>query len=137
LRRFGATIGRGVVIKPGVRIKFPWRLELGDNTWLGEAAWIDNLAPVRIGNDVCISQGAYLCTGSHDWKSEQFDLIVKPISIGAKVWIAARAIIGPGVTIGEGAVVPLGCVVTVEVPPWVIYTQTSNPLLKPRNMRIS
>ena len=67
LRAFGALIGKRVLIKPGVRIKFPWRLEIGDDSWVGEDVWIDNLAPVQIGANCCISQGVYICTGSHDW----------------------------------------------------------------------
>ena len=72
LRCFRASIGEGVVIKPGVRIKYPWRLRAGNNCWLGENCWIDNLATVTLGDDVCISQGAYLCTGNHDWSDSAF-----------------------------------------------------------------
>jgi putative colanic acid biosynthesis acetyltransferase WcaF len=109
------------MLKPGLKIKFPWRLVVGDNTWLGEDVWIDNLAPVLIGADCCISQGAYLCTGSHDWSKSGFDLITKPIRIGDRAWIAARAIIGPGVTVGEGAVLGLGSVASGDLAPWTIY----------------
>ncbi len=132
LRLFGAHIGQGVVVKPGVNVKFPWRLEIGDHVWLGEGVWIDNLTLVSVGDNTCISQGAYLCTGSHNWKSESFDLITKPISIGSKVWIAARASIGPGVTIGEGSVVCMGCIVTGDVAPWMVLSQSHAPILKPR-----
>jgi putative colanic acid biosynthesis acetyltransferase WcaF len=117
LRLFGARIGSGVVIKPGVRVKFPWRLTIGDHSWIGESVWIDNLAPVTIGSDSCVSQGTYLCTGTHDWSRETFDLATHPISIGEQVWIAARATVGPGVCVGDGAVVTLGTVVTRSVPP--------------------
>lgn len=121
LRLFGATIGAGVVIKPGVRVKFPWRLEIGDHSWIGEDAWIDNLAPVAIGRDCCLSQGAYLCTGSHDWKSRTFDLITKGIRVEDGAWIAAKAVVAPGVVIGEGAVLGLGSVATRDLAPWGIY----------------
>ena len=120
LRTFGASIGRGVVIKPHVRIKFPWRLRAGDHCWIGEEVWIDNLAAVQLASDVCLSQGAYLCTGSHDSGKPTFDLIVKPITVEREAWIAARAIILPGVTIGRGAIVAAGSVVTKDVPAGVV-----------------
>ena len=81
LRAFGAKIGRGVNIKPRVKVKFPWRLIVGNHSWIGEAVWIDNLAEVEIGANCCVSQGAYLCTGSHDWNSRKFTLITKPIRV--------------------------------------------------------
>lgn len=121
LRAFGARIGRGVVIKPYLRVKFPWRLRVGDHVWLGEGVWIDNLGEVEIGHQVCISQGVYLCTGSHDWGAPGFDLVVRPIRISDHAWICARATLGPGVTIGEGAVLALGAVASRNLDPWQIY----------------
>ena len=82
LRVFGATVGAGVVIKPGVKVKHPWKLRVGDNVWIGEDAWIDNLGDVDIGPNACISQGAYLCTGNHNWTDPAFGLVVKDIRIG-------------------------------------------------------
>lgn len=120
LRAFGANIGRGVVIKPGVRVKFPWRLRIGNHSWIGEGVWIDNLANVHIGEHVCVSQGAYLCTGSHDWSSESFDLITKPILLQNNVWVCAQATVGPGVVIGEGAVLGLKSCATRQLSPWTI-----------------
>jgi putative colanic acid biosynthesis acetyltransferase WcaF len=120
LRRFGASIGQGVVIKPHVRIKYPWRLSIGDNCWIGEEAWIDNLAEVRLENDVCLSQGVYLCTGSHNHRRITFDLIVKPIVIEAEAWVATRAVVLQGVTVGPGAVVASGCVAIQNVPAGLI-----------------
>lgn len=108
LRAFGARIGTGVVIKPHVRIKYPWNLTVGDHVWIGEEAWIDNLAQVTLGSHSVISQGAYLCTGSHDHRSPTFDLITKPITIGEGAWICARAIILPGVTLEPNQIVPAG-----------------------------
>jgi putative colanic acid biosynthesis acetyltransferase WcaF len=115
LRVFGASVGRAVVIKPRVRIKFPWRCQIGNDCWIGEDAWIDNLANVKIASDVCLSQGVYLCTGSHDQRSVTFDLIVKPIVIEEQAWVAARAVVLQGVTIGRGAVVAAGSVVAADV----------------------
>jgi len=130
LRLFGAAIGVGVVIKPLVRIKFPWRLAVGDHSWIGENVWIDNLARIDIGSHSCISQGAYICTGSHDWNSETFELISKPIKICDKAWICANAIVGPGVTVGEGAVLAMGSVATHDLEPWHICQ--GNPALQVR-----
>jgi putative colanic acid biosynthesis acetyltransferase WcaF len=127
LRGFGAQIGEGVRIKPGVRIKFPWRLSVGDHSWIGEDAWIDNLAPVTIESHVCISQGVYLCTGNHDWNHPHFQLRLGEIHIQAESWIAARSVIGPGVTVGKGAVLTLGGVAARSLEPMMIYA--GNPAL--------
>lgn len=116
LRLFGARIGVGVVIKPNVRIKYPWRLSIGDHSWVGQEVWIDNLANVEIGANTCLSQGVYLCSGSHDHQSEEFDLITRPIVIGDCVWIAAKATVLPGVCVGRMAVVCAGSVVTEDIP---------------------
>ena len=87
LRFFGAKIGKHVVIKPHVRVKFPWRLSIGEFSWIGESVWIDNLADVRIGAHCCVSQAAYLCTGNHDWSAPSFELTARPIEIKNQVWI--------------------------------------------------
>lgn len=116
LRCFGARVGSGCRIKPGLRVKFPWRLLLGEACWLAEDAWLDNLATITVGDRVCISQGTYLCTGNHDFRSSGFDLRLGPIHIAADVWIAARAVLAPGTEIGPGAVVGLGAVVSGSVP---------------------
>jgi putative colanic acid biosynthesis acetyltransferase WcaF len=116
LRVFGSRIGAGCRIKPGLRVKFPWHLQVGQACWLGEDAWFDNLAPVLLGDRVCISQGAYLCTGNHDFRSPGFDLRVSPISIGSDAWIAGCAVVAPGTQVGPGAVVALGAVVSGTVP---------------------
>ena len=121
LRAFGARIGAGVVLKPRIRVKFPWRLTIGEHSWIGEDAWIDNLAEVTIGADCCISQGAYLCTGSHDWASPGFDLITRAITLEPGVWIAARATVGPGVTAGRGAVLGMASAATRDLDPWTVY----------------
>ena len=90
LKFFGAKLGEGVIIKPGVNIKYPWNLKIGDFVWIGEDVWIDNLAHVYIGNNVCISQGAMLLCGNHHYKKSTFDLIIGEITIKDGVWIAAR-----------------------------------------------
>lgn len=120
LRSFGARLGPGCRLKPGLRVKFPWRLEVGEHCWLAEEAWIDNLASVRIGDRVCLSQGVYLCTGNHDFRSPGFELRLGPITVGSDAWIAARAVLAPGTTIGAGAMVALGAVVSGTVAPGAI-----------------
>lgn len=117
LRWFGARIGAGVVIKPHVRIKFPWHLEIGEHTWIGEGTWIDNLAEVRVGSHACVSQGVYFCTGSHDHRKQGFDLITAPITVGNGAWVAARSTLLPGVEVGGNALVAAGSVVHKNVPP--------------------
>ncbi len=121
LRAFGAKIGKQVEIKPGVQVKYPWHLTVGDYTWIGENVWIDNLVPVTIGGNVCISQGAYFCTGNHDWSDPSFGLIVKPISVDDGAWIGAKSIITPGVEIGKCGVAAAGSVVTKDIPPYEIH----------------
>ncbi|MEN8254344.1 MAG: putative colanic acid biosynthesis acetyltransferase [Verrucomicrobiota bacterium] len=117
LRRFGAKLETGVVVKPKAKITFPWKLTVGANSWIGEEAWLLNLEHITIGSNVCISQRAFLCTGSHDWAKESFDLIVKPIIIEDGAWICADVFIGSGVTVGENSVVTAGSVVTKDLPP--------------------
>lgn len=107
LRTFGAQIGRGVVVKPGVSVKFPWRLHVGDHVWIGERVWIDNLAEVTIGSHSCVSQGAYLCTGSHDWAEQHFGLVTRPIMIGRGCWVGAFACLAPGTVMEDGAVLSM------------------------------
>lgn len=118
---FGARIGRGVVIKPSVNIKYPWFLEVGENTWIGEGVWIDNLSPVKIGSNVCVSQGAHLMTGNHDYKRVTFDLLVEPLVVEDGVWVGARATVCPGVRLATHSVVTVGSVITKDTEPYVIY----------------
>jgi putative colanic acid biosynthesis acetyltransferase WcaF len=121
LRAFGAHIGRGAYLKPGIKVKFPWYLRVGDYCWLGEDVWIDNLAPVNIGSHVCISQGAYLCTGNHDWSTINMKLFRKPIVLQDGSWVGARAVVGPGTVVGIGAIVTAGSVVTRNIPAGQIW----------------
>ncbi|PSO51515.1 MAG: colanic acid biosynthesis acetyltransferase WcaF [Cyanobacteria bacterium SW_9_44_58] len=121
LKLFGAEIGQGVRIKPGVLIKFPWRLSVANDVWFGENLWIDNLAQVTIESNVCLSQGVYLCTGNHSWRDPNFRLITEPIALEEGSWIAARAVIGPGVTVKKGAVLGLGSVASRSLEAMTIY----------------
>ncbi|MFP4134813.1 MAG: WcaF family extracellular polysaccharide biosynthesis acetyltransferase [Halothece sp.] len=132
LRLFGGKIGEGVRIKPGVLIKFPWRLSVGNYVWLGENLWIDNLAQVTIESHVCLSQGVYLCTGNHRWNDPNFKLITEPITIETGSWIAARAVIGPGVTIKKGAILALGSVTGKSLEAMTIYAGNPAQPIKKR-----
>jgi putative colanic acid biosynthesis acetyltransferase WcaF len=116
LRAFGANIGDGVLIRHRVRIHWPWKLSVGSNSWVGEGAWLLNLERITVGKDSCISQEAFICTGSHDRRSATFEFDNAPIVIGDGVWIAARAVVLRGVTVEDGAVVGAGTVVSRSVP---------------------
>ncbi len=121
LRAFGARIGQGVVIKPQVEVKYPWFLTVGDNCWIGEHCWIDNLTAVRLGSNVCLSQGAYLCTGNHDWTDPSFGLMIAPILCSDGSWAGARSVLGPGAVLGTCAVAAAGAVVSGIVPDYEVH----------------
>jgi putative colanic acid biosynthesis acetyltransferase WcaF len=105
LRRFGAQIGNGVLIRPSVTIPYPWKLKIGDHAWIGDDAVLYCLAQITIGRDAVVSQKSYLCAGSHDYRSPTFDILALPIVIEDEVWVATDVFVAPGVTIGKGAVV--------------------------------
>jgi putative colanic acid biosynthesis acetyltransferase WcaF len=127
LRLFGSTLGKGVRIKPGVKIKYPWRLRVGNHCWIGENAWLDNVAFITLEDHVCLSQDVYLCTGNHNWQDQFFGLTPRSIYIEEGSWIAARAIVGPGVTVGKGAVLCIGAVASKHLDPMTIYA--GNPAI--------
>ncbi len=135
LRAFGAAIGRNVIIKPGIHIKYPWHLSVGDNVWLGERAWIDNFVAVTIGDNSCLSQGAYLCTGNHDWSDPGMGLVVRPITIEQGAWVGAFARIGPGVTVGDEAIVALGSVLLADAAPLGVYRGNPAVWIRERTIR--
>ena len=116
LRRFGAKIGSGVYIKPRVNIHFPWKLEIGDHSWIGEEVFLLNLEPIVIGSHCCISQRAFLCTGNHDFRRPDMPYRNRRILVEDGAWVGAQAFIGPGVTIGSEAVIAAGSVVTQDQP---------------------
>lgn len=134
LRLFGARLGDGVAIKPCISIKHPWMLEVGDYAWIGEHAWIDNLCLVRIGANCCVSQGAMLLTGNHNYKSPGFDLITGEIELEEGSWVGARAIVCPGVTLRRGSILAVGSVAARDLEEFGIYQ--GNPAVKVRMRRI-
>lgn len=131
LRLFGAKIGKGCVVKPNVNVKYPWNLRIGDYTWIGEHAWIDNLTTVTIGSNCCISQGGFLLSGNHDYSKNTFDLIVKPIVLEDGAWVGAKAVVCPGVTMKTHSILSVGAVATGDLEEWSIYQ--GNPAVKVRD----
>ncbi len=134
LRRFGAKVGIGVLIKPSVHVKYPWHLEIGDNAWIGERAWIDNFVRVQIGANAVVSQGAYLCTGNHDWSDPGMGLMVKPVTVEDGAWVGAFARIAHGVTVGRAAIVTLGSVLLQDAEESGVYT--GNPAVRVRQRTV-
>ena len=128
LRIFGSRIGKGVHIKPSVNIKYPWLLEIGNAVWIGEKVWIDNLTHVRIGSNVCLSQGAMLLTGNHNYKLPTFDLMVGEILLEDGVWIGAKSVVCPGITCGSHSILAVNSVATKNLAPNGIYQ--GNPAIK-------
>ena len=130
LRLFGAKIGKDVRIKPGIHVRYPWKLRLGDHSWLADC-YIENLDLVTIGKHVCISQQAMLMTGNHDYKSISFDLITKPIVIEDGVWIGAKSLVAPGVRVASHAVLTAGSTAVRNLDAYVVYQ--GNPAIRRRS----
>lgn len=131
LRLFGAAIGKNVTIKPYVNIKYPWKLIIADHVWIGERVWIDNLEVVNIGSNTCISQGAMLLTGNHNYKKITFDLQVEPIILEEGVWIGAQALVAPGVVCKSHSILTVHSVATKNLEAYSIYQ--GNPAVKIRD----
>lgn len=127
LRLFGSRIGKEVRIKPGIHIKYPWKLEIGDYSWLADC-YIDNLDHVKIGKNCCISQQAVLITGNHNYSRTNFDLMTGLIVLEDGSWIGAAATVGPGVTLHNHAVLTMGSVANKNLLPYSIYQ--GNPAVK-------
>ena len=121
LKAFGAKIGKGVLIKPSVNIKYPWKLQVGDHVWIGESVWIDNLSDVVMGSNITISQGALLLTGSHDHTRETFDFLSKPITLEDGVWIGAKAIVFGGIVCKSHSILGMNSVAEKNLEPYTIY----------------
>ena len=131
LRVFGAKIGRGVIVKPGVNIKYPWKLEIGNYVWIGEDVWIDNLDDVVNGNNVCISQGVMLLSGNHNYKKSTFDLIIGKIKLKDGVWIGAKSIVTQNVVCDNHSVLTVNSVASSNLDSYSVYS--GNPAKKVRN----
>lgn len=135
LRLFGAKIGNKVVVKPGVNIKYPWLLHVGNEVWIGEQVWIDNLSEVYIGNNVCLSQGALLLTGNHDYSRSTFDLTTRPITLADGVWIGARSVVCAGVRCESHAVLSVNSVATRSLDAYGIYQGNPAVWVRQRNIK--
>jgi putative colanic acid biosynthesis acetyltransferase WcaF len=129
LRLFGAKIGKNVLIRSSVVITYPWKLEIGDNTWIGEGCYLYNLAPIKIGSNVSIAHRNFFNTGGHDYNKITFDIFAKPILIEDESWITSEVYISPGVTIGKGAVVGVRSLVFNDLPSaMVCYGNPAKPI---------
>lgn len=120
LRLFGARIGEGVIIRPSVRIPYPWKLRIGDHSWIGDDAVLYCFAEIIIGRDVVVSQKSYLCAGTHNYRKATFDIEAFPIVIEDEAWVAADVFVAPGVTIGKGAVVGSRSSVFTDIPAMMV-----------------
>jgi len=135
LRSFGACIGRGCHVHSSCRIWAPWKLKMGDHSWLGPDVECYNVDCITLGSNVTVSQYAHLCTASHDISVPSFELITAPIRVRDGAWVAACAFVHPGVSIGEGAVVGACAVVTKDVDPWTVVAGNPARFIKKRVMR--
>jgi putative colanic acid biosynthesis acetyltransferase WcaF len=135
LRCFGAKIGLGVHVYPSATIYFPWNLEAGDGSAIGENAFAYNLGPVTIGGLATISRRAHICAGTHDQTKPDFPVLRPPITIGPEAWVCADALVGPGVTIGEGTTLGARAVATKDVNPWTVVV--GNPAREGKRREIT
>jgi len=134
-RLFGGKIGRNVLIRPSVKCVYPWKLTVGDYSWIGDDVSLYTLGEIEIGSNSVISQNCYICTGSHDHTSPTFDIYAKKISIGDEVWLASDVFVAPGVTIGNGTVVGVRSTVLHDLPGGMIcYGNPAKPI-KPRVLK--
>ncbi len=134
LKLFGAKIGRDVRIKPFVNIKYPWKLTIGDHTWIGENCSIENLAEVTIGANVCLSQGSMILTGNHNYKLSSFDLITLPVIIEDGAWIGAKGVVCPGVKVGSHAILTVNSTANKHLDPYKIYQGNPAVIVRERNI---
>ena len=134
LKYFGAVIGNNVLFKSNVNIKYPWFLEVGNDVWIGENVWIDNLAKVKIEDNVCISQGAMLLCGNHDYKKSSFDLLLGEITLKEGSWVGAKSVVCPGVTLNSHAILAVGSIANKDLEAYSIYQ--GNPAIKIRERNI-
>lgn len=132
LRLFGAKIGRHVLIRPSAKVTYPWKLSIGDYSWIGDDVVLYSLAPIDIGAHTVISQRSYLCAGTHDPATVSFDIVAHPISIGSQCWVASDVFVAPGVSVGDGTVVGLRSTVLTDLPAGMICYGTSARPVRPR-----
>ncbi|MFZ0746430.1 MAG: putative colanic acid biosynthesis acetyltransferase [Terracidiphilus sp.] len=122
---------------PGSKVWAPWNLKCADQVTVADGAEIYNPGPVYLGSHAIVSQGAYLCTATHDFDDPQFPLIAYSMTIGAYAWVCARASVGPGVDLGEGAVLGLASVATRDLEPWGVYAGAPAVKVKERKRSLA
>ena len=132
LRCFGAKIGRSVILRPSVHTQFPWKLTIGDYSWIGDEVVLYSLGEITIGSNVVVSQRSYLCTGSHDYTSITFAIYSQPIVLEDECWLATDVYVAPGVTIGTGTVVGARSSVFKSLPPGKICTGSPAKVVRDR-----
>jgi putative colanic acid biosynthesis acetyltransferase WcaF len=132
LRSFGATVGRGLVIKPRVNIHYPWKICLGDHVWLGEEVVLLSFDDIMIGDNSCISQRSYICAGNHDYRDIRFSYRNSPVFIGSSVWVGSCCFVGPGSRVNDASVISAGSVVSGEVPPGCVFAGNPASYKRPR-----
>lgn len=135
LRVFGAKIGSGVRIQGGAKVWQPWRLTIGDNSWIDGGVSLYSVDEIVIGANAVVSDGAFICTATHDISSETFELQTMPVTIGDSAWVCAKATVLPGVKVGEGAIVAAGSVVSKDVEPWTVIGGNPAKFIKKRELR--
>lgn len=135
LRLFGASVGKRVVIKTNVRIKYPWRFRIGNHSWVGESCWIDNLDEVIIGDNVALSQGALLLTGNHDYSDITFPYRLGKIILEDGVWIGAKSIVCPGVVCKSHSVLTVNSVANRDLEPWGVYSGQPAVIVRTRKFK--
>jgi putative colanic acid biosynthesis acetyltransferase WcaF len=132
LRWFGAKVGKGVLVRPTVRVTYPWKVSFGDHCWVGDDAEIYSLGPISIGSNAIVGQRSYVCAATHDYEDITFPLVAKAVTIEPEVWIATDCFIAPGVTIGRGAIVAARSSVLTDIAPGVIVAGTPAKVIKTR-----
>jgi putative colanic acid biosynthesis acetyltransferase WcaF len=135
LKLFGAKMGKSCHVYPSVKIWAPWNLEMDDFAGLGDHVDCYSMAKISLGRKTLVSQGVFLCTGTHDYESSSFLLYAKPIVIGDEAWVCAESFVGPGVTIGQGAVIGARSVVVKDMPAWRVCAGNPCAPLKPREIK--
>jgi putative colanic acid biosynthesis acetyltransferase WcaF len=133
LRMFGAKIGKKVFIRPSVKITYPWKVSIDDYSWIGDDVILYSLGDIEIGSNTVISQKSYLCTGSHDYTKETFDIFAQKITIGDSCWLATDVFIAPGVTISDGAIVGARSSVFNDIDANTINVGSPSRMIRKRN----
>jgi putative colanic acid biosynthesis acetyltransferase WcaF len=133
LRSFGAKVGKNVILRPSLQVTYPWKVSIGDNSWIGDDVVLYSLGEIEIGSNTVISQRSYICTGSHDYSSESFDIYSKKITIGNKCWLATDVYVAPSITIGDFTVVGARSSVFSDLPPNKVCVGSPAKPIKDRN----